>query len=193
MNRNNPLPFGSSDLNKWYQILAEKFFKNIGLTKGQSVLDFGCRVGNYSIPAALVVGSQGTIYALDKDHEAIDELMKRAQYFDLQNIVPMKTSGELSINLPNHSVDFIFFYDVIYSLYKAKGLSSFKNLLEEFNRVLKDGGTFSFLIEHIDSLPITKEELVKEVRVFFPIEKLYELKLMHWNHLETGKIHQFKK
>ncbi|MBD3192118.1 MAG: methyltransferase domain-containing protein [Candidatus Heimdallarchaeota archaeon] len=193
MKQKNSIPFGSSDLKKWYQNLAKQFFRSIGLKKGQSVLDFGCRVGNYSIPAALFVGSRGKLYALDKDHGAIDELMKRTEYFSLQNIIPMKTSGELNIDLPDNSVDFILFYDIIYSLYKAGGLASFKTILVEFDRILRKGGKFSFLIEHIQSLPITEEDLITEVSAFFTLENVFKLKLMHWNHLETGKIHQFKK
>ncbi len=41
----------------------------IGMQKGQMVLDFGCGSGDYTIPAAKVVGKSGTIYAVDKSED----------------------------------------------------------------------------------------------------------------------------
>ena len=43
------------------------FLNRIGLKPEDSVVDFGCRVGHYSIPAAFVVGNSGRVYALDND------------------------------------------------------------------------------------------------------------------------------
>ena len=52
--------------------------QQIGIRRGQTVLDFGCGCGTYTIPATRIVGEQGRVYALDKDEEALDELMQKA-------------------------------------------------------------------------------------------------------------------
>ena len=57
------------------------FLYNIGLKKGQSVLDYGCGEGHHTIPAAEAVGKNGMIYAFDKDKEALNSLSKTAEKY----------------------------------------------------------------------------------------------------------------
>ena len=58
----------------WAKDGGVKFLKEIGLKYGQRVLDFGCRVDRYAIPAAKIVSYRGAVYALDKNQEALNEL-----------------------------------------------------------------------------------------------------------------------
>jgi len=75
---------------------ALEVLERIRIRRGQSVLDFGCGSGTYTIPAAKIVGEQGRVYALDKDKEALDELMQKAESTGLRNIerVP-RTPGKV--------------------------------------------------------------------------------------------------
>jgi precorrin-6B methylase 2 len=68
--------------------------QQIEIRRGQTVLDFGCGYGIYTISAARIVGEQGRVYALGKDKEALDELMQRGESAGLKNIDRMETSGE---------------------------------------------------------------------------------------------------
>ena len=36
-----------------------------GLSQGQAVLDYGCGIGSYALPAARIVGAEGKVHALD--------------------------------------------------------------------------------------------------------------------------------
>jgi len=65
---------------------ALEVLEKIGIRRGQTVLDFGCGYGIYTIPAAKIVGEQGRVYALDKDKEALDDLMRKAESAGLRNI-----------------------------------------------------------------------------------------------------------
>jgi len=49
--------------------------QKVGIRKGQTVLDFGCGYGMYTIPVAKIAGKQGRVYALDKNKETLDVLM----------------------------------------------------------------------------------------------------------------------
>lgn len=53
-----------------------------GIKRGQSVLDFGCGYGAYTIPASKIVGEQGRVNALDKDREALEERRKQNESND---------------------------------------------------------------------------------------------------------------
>jgi len=180
---------------EWYGGKGESFFQKIGLRPGNIVLDFGCRVGNYAIPAAKVVGNKGVVYALDKDHLAVDELMHRAAVMNLDEIiVPMKTNGELRINLENNSVDFVLFYDIIRSLLRIDGtLNPYRRVLDEFNRILKQGGDFSLFIKHLHSQSVGPQDVLEMTKSFFGHHESKVLDLMHWDDLEMGTIHNLRR
>ena len=50
---------------------AFEVLEKAGIERGQIVLDFGCGSGTYTLPAARIVGSEGKVYALDKDKKAL--------------------------------------------------------------------------------------------------------------------------
>jgi len=91
--------------------------QQIGIRSGQNVLDFGCGLGMYTIPVAKIVGEQGRVYALDKDNEALDELMQKVESAGLKNIKRMETSGKLEIDLADESADVVLLFDVFHSFY----------------------------------------------------------------------------
>ena len=121
-----------------------------GLEAGQVVLDFGCGVGSYTIPAAQIVGDEGLVYALDMHPLAIRAVESRAQEADLSNIRTILSNGDTA--LPDGSVDFVLLYDVLHSVPEKQAL------LEELRRVLKPGGHLLVKPDHM-----TRDELLNEV------------------------------
>lgn len=190
--RGFPLP---RDVEEWFSGLGEEFLRSINVEAGHSVLDFGCRIGNYSVPAARVVGSTGKVYALDMSHEAVDELIARANALGLGNIiVPIKTRGELTIDLPDKSVDVVLLYDVIHGILGSAGtLDPFRQLLEEIHRVIRSRGIFSLFDKHIEETGFNLGDIVKEIEKLFSYCGQSTTRLMHWDHLEEGTIHTFQK
>jgi len=49
-------------MKKWMDMKGEIFLKDIGMKGNQSILDFGCELGNYTILAAVVVRQMGKVY-----------------------------------------------------------------------------------------------------------------------------------
>jgi ubiquinone/menaquinone biosynthesis C-methylase UbiE len=50
----------------------------MSLQQGDTLLDFGCGIGYFSIPALDAVGENGTVIAVDVSREMLQELRKRA-------------------------------------------------------------------------------------------------------------------
>jgi len=127
----------------------------IGLDRGQIVLDFGCGSGTYAIPAAKIVGEQGRVYALDKDTQALDELMQKAESTGLPNITRMDTSGELGIDLSDESVDVVLLFDVFHPYYFPRAEDR-RGLLNEIHRIMKPAAFISVwpVLLHLGCLPI---------------------------------------
>ena len=165
-----------------------EMMQRIGITKSQTVLDFGCGSGTYTIPVAKIVGTRGRVYALDKDKHALDNLMKKAQLARLKNIGKMITSGELRIELPDKSVDVTLLFDVFHRYYFPQ-MSDRKRLLDEIYRITKTGGFVSVWPKHMEA------EVRGEMEVAnFCLEDVFPETLIHDNRdIETGKVINFRK
>jgi len=131
-------------LKDWENRDGVAFLRNVGLKTSDKVLDFGCRDGHYSIPAAFAVRETGRIYAVDKLQRPLNELKKKANRLGLENIETIKTSGELDLSFINSSVDVILLYDVLHYI----GLPDRKRLYRACLRILKNDGFFSVYPKH---------------------------------------------
>jgi len=191
----------ADDLRKWLEKDGVEFFSRIGLSKGQIVLDFGCGTGNYAIPAAVIVGREGRVYALDKQRqgfwpsEGLDELISRAESKALQNIVALKTSGELKTKLEDDSIDVVLLHDVLHYYYFPKKEDRMK-LLHEIYRVLRPNGFISFYpgdpeaSRNYSELETIKRE-IKEAD-FHP-ESEYIGTVIHEDVVQKGRVVKFRK
>ena len=136
---------------QWETVDGVIFLKKIGLKSGQTVLDFGCRVGHYTIAAAMAVGDNGIVYAVDKEQQALNKLQQKATRLNLKNIRIINTSGRIQIDLENNSIDVVLFYDVLHYHEKKER----EKLYAEAHRVLKQDGLLSVYPKHtLEDKPI---------------------------------------
>ena len=165
-----------------------EMLQRIGISRSQIVLDFGCGSGTYTIPVAKIVGKKGKVYALDKDKHALDNLMKKAQLARLKNIGKMATSGELTLELPDKSVDVTLLFDVFHRYYFPQ-MSDRKRLLGEIHRITKTGGFVSVWPKHMEAEVRGEMEAAD-----FYLEDAFVETLIHDNRdIETGKVMNFRK
>ncbi|MHA2603360.1 MAG: class I SAM-dependent methyltransferase [Candidatus Thorarchaeota archaeon SMTZ1-83] len=131
----------------WYLRFRERFRKpsefvsTLGIKEGHNVLDYGCGIGSYTIPAARLIGEAGRVYALDIHPLAIKRVMKRAKNEGLSNIVTIQS--DLATGLPENHLDFALLIDVYTWVDDKIGL------LEEIHRILRPSGELVFLIDHV--------------------------------------------
>ncbi len=184
-----------SAMETWIEGTGEKFLKDIGIKKDQIVLDFGCGSGNYSIPAAKIVGEKGLIYALDKNKRSLDQLMLKAELIGLKNIIRLDISNEALIELDDESLDVILLYDVLHHYYFPQA-DARRQLLGEAYRVLRPTGLLSLYPTHLQSyMEPTLEEVEREIQeADFYLESKYSgTLLVHDNKLEKGQVINFRK
>jgi ubiquinone/menaquinone biosynthesis C-methylase UbiE len=180
---------------KWIREDGEKSLTEIGIQKGQKVLDFGCGSGNYTIPIARIVGEEGLVYALDKDKNALDELVQRAELIGFKNIIRLDTSGELEIGLDNESVDVVILYDVLHYYYFPRAEDR-RRLLSEVYRVLKPNAILSLHPTHLQSYMEPKlEDVEREIQeANFYLETQYSgMVMLHNSNLENSQVMNFRK
>lgn len=120
---------------------AERLTK-IGLKRGQTVLEYGCGAGSFTLPAARIVGDDGIIYAVDIHPLAIETVEKRVKQAGLGNVRTIRTDRDTG--LPGESVDAVLLYDTLHLV------SDKQALLAELHRVLKAAGFLSADHQHTD-------------------------------------------
>ncbi len=185
----------NKEMRNWEGKEGIRFLKRIGIKPGQKVLDFGARVGHYSIPAAVVVGNRGKVYALDKNKDPLNELKRKATEQKLENIILVKTNGRLKTELENNSVDAALAYDVLHLI------DDRKKLYMEINRVLQKNGLFSVYPKHnkLDqpeqSLKnLGPKDIVKEIEAHnFYFEKKHCGLISHDDFFNKGCVLNFRK
>lgn len=179
----------SSDMERWMTSQGIDFLKNIGMKSGQVVLDFGCKHGTYAIPAAMVVGEHGTVYAVDKSKDALHEIANKAGEKELKNIERIAVTDQIKLLLSDESVDLILLYDVLHLV------ESRERLLAEFYRVSKPLGILSVYPKHHEKdMNMDLDEVKEEIETMgFRFEKKGFKTLMHDDHLEQDYILNFRK
>lgn len=179
----------SQNMKRWMDYIGGAFLKDIGIKKGQFVLDFGCRHGTYAIPAAMLVGKRGKVYVIDKNTEHLDELMHRARERGLENIERLDVLEEKKLPLSNECVDVVLLYDVLHLVENRE------MLLAEIYRVSKPSGILTVYPKHHQthmnmSLEDVREEI--ESKGFLFKTKFFKT-IMHDNNLEEGHVLNFRK
>ena len=102
-----------------------------GVRPGQTVLDFGCGSGHFTMAAARVVGDNGKVYGLDVHPLAIEAVKRKVAKQGLSNIRTILSDRDTG--LPDESVDVVLLYRTFYLVDDKQGL------LDELYRVLKPG------------------------------------------------------
>ena len=135
---------GEMEFREWLREHADEVLKIVGIKKGQTVLDYGCGPGTFTIASARIAGERGRVYALDLRQRALERVGQEAKNEGLRNIVTMLAdSSRMAIGLEDESVDAILVYDVMHDI-DDKG-----RLLEELHRVLRRGGFLSIFPMHM--------------------------------------------
>jgi ubiquinone/menaquinone biosynthesis C-methylase UbiE len=113
-----------------------------GLSQGQVVLDYGCGIGSYALPAARIVGPGGMVHALDIHPLAVKAVERRATEEGLVNLSTIQS--DLVTGLPENSVDTILLFDVLHHVTDREAL------LRELHRVLRGDGQLLVIPDHMD-------------------------------------------
>ncbi len=135
---------GEMEFREWLTDHALEVLVHIGVNGAQTVLDYGCGSGTFTVPSARIVGQKGRVYAFEVHAQLLEQVKERARQAELSNIIPVLSDGsKLEIELPDKNIDVILVYDVMHEIEDQKGL------LQELHRVLKDDGILSVFPMHM--------------------------------------------
>jgi ubiquinone/menaquinone biosynthesis C-methylase UbiE len=128
----------------WFRYRSElpkEAVAEAGIKPGDTVLDFGCGPGGFSVEAARVVGEKGRVYALDIMPLATRYVTRYGRKAGVTNIRTITSGRETGLDAK--SVDVILLYDILHHL------SEPEPILAELSRVLADDGVLSVSDHHL--------------------------------------------
>ena len=134
-----------SQQKSWLDANVQQVLADIGVAAGQVVVDFGCGGGTYTIAAAHLVSDAGTVYAVDKDTQALAGIRHNASKQELRNIKTMLQVETPTIQLRGSSCDVVLLYDVLHLI------DDWALLFQYAYRILKPSGILSVYPMHIDT------------------------------------------
>lgn len=106
-----------------------------GLMQAQTVADLGCGSGFYVLPAAQMVGKEGTVYAVDVQESKLAATVSIANHFGYKNVRVVKADLEKPLlELQSDSCDLVIIGNILHQI-KQK-----EPLLKNVYRILKTGG-----------------------------------------------------
>jgi SAM-dependent methyltransferase len=108
-----------------------------GLQPGQVVLELGCGTGFFTLPAARLLGGQGSLLAMDVLPGSVELVAHKVQAAGLGNVRVVQGDA-LDTKLPPESLDAV----LVFGLLPAPMLP-LERLLPEMQRILKPGGILS--------------------------------------------------
>ena len=125
-----------SRLRKWLMNPVNTL-KIADIQPGQTILEVGCGTGFFTIPAAVMVGDQGCIVAMDASSGFLKEVTRKVKEANIKNVRIVQKDA-LYTGLETASIDKVLLFGVI-----PFPLLPLDKLLPEMHRVLKPGATMS--------------------------------------------------
>ena len=182
---------------QWLTRDGVEFLRDAGLRKGDTVIDFGCGAGAYSIPAALLVGNDGLVVSVDVRGPALKSLVRMAASRGLGNIRAAQHLAEMAFLLNGRPCRAVLLYDVLHFMDAATR----KGLYRAFHERLRTDGFLSVFPKHLkDDSPsrhfrdMTIEDISREIQqAGFRLCERLETHLWHNPDRVRGTVLTFRK
>ena len=113
-----------------------KALEAAGLEPGQCVLEVGCGPGFFTVPAARIVGDEGSVHALDINPLALERVRQKVEKEGVTNVCTVLADAGQT-GLSGESFDLV----IVFGLGHVIGGED--RMMAEVYRLLRPGGTLS--------------------------------------------------
>ena len=132
---------------------AGKYLQKFGIKPGYTVVDYGTGTGAFIKDASIMVGSSGTVYAVDIHEIAIESVQSIISKYDLPNVIPVLTDGNKSA-VDDEAAALVCALDMFHMV------SDTDSFLKELNRITKKNGTLIIEDGH-QPRALSKEKILR--------------------------------
>jgi len=136
---------------------------------GMTILDVGCAMGFFSLPAAEMVGSKGKVICIDIQKEMIQRLEKRALKAGLINKIETRLANEKSLRID----DLVGKIDFAFAIFVVHETSDSNAFFSQIYRSLKPGHKFLVLEPgfHVSAESFEKTISIAQANGFMIIDR----------------------
>lgn len=166
----------------------EKILPLAGVKESDVIADIGCGIGYFSIPAAILAGEHGLVYALDLEEKMLDEVRSNMESYGVMNIQPTICT-EYDFRLKSDSTNFVLMSMVLHEV------TDKIRFLNEARRILKEDGRIAILdwkVNHLEWGPPQDHRIgsleVKDYLISFGYQDITVKELNEYFYLVTAVI-----
>ncbi len=106
------------------------------ITPGMTVLDIGCAMGFFTLPAASLVGSSGRVIAVDIQPKMISALQRRAKRRGLLDRIETRVCSDEGLGID----DLAGTVDLVLAIHMVHEVPDRDQLLSQLHRAIRSGG-----------------------------------------------------
>lgn len=120
---------------------------------GMNIMDYGCAMGYFSIPLAMMTGRKGQVYCVDIQRKMLEELKKRSVKYNVTSII-----RPLQVGKNYHPADLSGQLDLILLFAVVHEVPDKEQLFNDLFLMSKNGGKVLFAEPkgHVTSLTFSK-------------------------------------
>ncbi|MFP3897339.1 MAG: class I SAM-dependent methyltransferase [Anaerolineales bacterium] len=170
--------------------IVERLLREVGIEEGHTVLDCCCGAGVYTLPAAEIVGEEGSVYAIDRNSRRISDLRKKVDARGLHNVKIIEGDITAAGCLSETRFDVVLLYDIFWYFRPEERRT--EDLLKKIGGLVKEDGLISVYPTHTTARGT--ERFKDEMRaVGFVLESECPGQMVHEGRLERGRVLNFRK
>ena len=130
--------------------------ESFGIKPGQTVVDYGCGPGRYTIEMARLVGKDGKVIAVDLVEMALEETQRKLESGEFRNC-DLKLAHGYDSGVGDNAADIVFAIDMFHHI------SDTNAFLREINRITKPDGLLILSGGHLTRKTVKAKVAMSEI------------------------------
>jgi len=173
----------------WLLTDGAQMMQLLGLSTGDSAVDFGCGIGRYTIPLSQAVGPAGTVTAIERNSDEIQTLKTRLTKYPTKAPIQCIHTDEIFPAVINHnSVDTILAFDVL------QYVNDWNGFFKSVHHILKANGTihiYPAAVPHPNAVDLLKLHQTLTDTGFHKHSDS-QFTMMHNKHIVVDTVHTYR-
>lgn len=174
---------------QWLTKHGAEMVSTLGVNESNSVIDFGCGKGRYTIPLSQITGESGQVFAVERDAQELDVLRDRMNRFGKPDSVKILESEDIRLqSINDSSIDQMLVFDVL------QYIEDHHQFFQSVRRVLKPNGQihiYPAAIPHPGAVDMTQVDAAL-TRSGLVLAEKNAFRMMHNKDIVHDEVHTFR-